>query len=782
MTVWGNAGDWATSDTAWFETGKRGEHWQAQWISPPFDKEIHPVMCHSFSLHGKVRQARAYVCGLGLYELYINGQKAGDEVLTPFCNDYDTWIQYQTIDITALLGEQNYLEAPLGNGWYKGDFGFFYSPKEIYGSKFAFLCELHIQYKDGSEEIIASDLSWTARKSRILRSGIFYGEFLDDTADVGAEEPVLPAGLGYERLCDRLSPPLRVMERRKPVAVLHTPAGETVLDMGQNFAGWMEMEVNAPIGHEIFLQFGEVLKDGNFYRENLTRAKAEYRYISGGTQKTVRPHFTFYGFRYVKITGWPGEVSPDSFTACVIHSDIPLTSTFESSDPLVNRLYQNALWSQKSNFLDVPTDCPQRCERLGWTGDAQIYSATACYYMDTYAFFHKYLVDLWCEQQKYKGRVPHVVPNLTKRGYYSEGGSSGWGEAATVIPWNLYLFYGDKTILEEQLPSMEAWVQYIRRIDDETGGKRLWTTGFHFGDWLALDGPIPGGTFGMTDCYFLASAFYYLSARLTAKASDVLAKPEKAAYYHKLAEEIRKAIQKEYFTETGRLAVPTQTGYIISLWMDLAPKQFRDRLILDFAERLHQDNDHLKTGFLGTPYLCLALSENGLENLAYTLFLNRDYPGWLYEVLAGATTIWERWDGLLPSGEINGDGMCSFNHYAYGSVMEWVFKHVAGLCPEEKEPGFRRVRIAPQPDARLKSVAFTYESASGPYAVAWRFVSEKRIELHLSIPFGASAQLFLKGATEAMQKNGTALSKAQWRDGGVWAELTAGSYDVWYER
>lgn len=782
VTVWGDNGDVATSEPAWFETAKRNQPWSAGWITPEFDKEIHPILSKEFTLDKEIKSARAYVCGLGLYEMNFNEQKAGDEFLTPYCNAYDKWLQYQTYDITDLLQPgQNDVEVMLGNGWYKGRFGFEGEEAELYGDQFALLCEIRVEFTDGTSTLICTDDSWKARKSKIKASNIYDGEVYDAAFDNSSHFDVEEIDLGFDRLQARLSLPVVIKEKIKPEKVINTPAGETVLDMGQNMVGWVQFKTDAPEGTEILLQHGEVLQEGNFYRENLRSAKAEFKYTADGKEKIVRPHFTFYGFRYVKITGWPGEVNPDDFTGCVLYSDMEHMGNIETDREPVNRLFLNALWGQKGNFLDVPTDCPQRDERMGWTGDAQVFSGTACFNMDSFAFFTKYGYDLWQEQKDRDGMVPMVIPAVNLDG----GGSSAWGDAATIIPWNVYLHYGDNAILEQQFASMKAWVDYIKKCDEESGTERLWTTGFHFGDWLALDGDDPKSPMGGTETDYIASAYYCYSSRLVARAAEVLGKTELARKYSNLAAEVKQAIIDEYVTKNGRLAVSTQTAHVLALFMDLVQEKHRGRIADDLQERLKKDGYHLKTGFVGTPYLCRVLSENGYNDLAYTLLLNDDYPGWLYAVKMGATTIWERWNSLLPDGKISDTGMNSLNHYAYGSIVEWMYRNMAGINPTAEKPGFKHVQLTPQPDYRFKYVKASLNSAAGLYESQWSLSNEGDLHFEFNIPFNATADLVLPHADiDNVKINGKSLKTSELESGqqaeDVIVKLFAGTWEFDY--
>ena len=721
--------------------------------------------------------------GLGLYELYINNEKAGDEYLAPNFNAYDKWIQYQTYDITKHFKTgSNIIEIALGDGWYKGRvFGFDPNPINTYGDKFLALAEIVVHYTDGTCETINTDDTWKARYSNITKSSIYDGEVYDATLDTSEEFVVTEVDYGYDKLKARLSLPVKIKEEIKPIEIIHTPAGETVLDFGQNMVGWVSFSTNAPKGTVIKFSHGEILQQGNFYNENLRSAKAEYTYISNGEAAKTRAHFTYYGFRYVKVEGWYGELSLDDFVGQVVNSDMELTGQIETSNKKINRLFLNALWGQKGNFLDVPTDCPQRDERQGWTGDAQVFSATASFNMDTAVFFQKYGYDVAAEQSKFGGSVPYVVPTNG----FNMHGSTAWGEAATVIPWNVYLFYGDKAILENQLASMRAWVDYIKKIDDDHGATRLWTESNHFGDWLSLDSPDPEILTGGTDTGFIASAYYCYSSELVAKAATALGKEDMAKEYGRLEEEIRKAIQDEYFSKNGRLTVDTQTGYVLALFMNLVPEGFTEKVVEGLVKKLKESNYHLKTGFVGTPYLCLVLSKYGRNDLAYRLLLNEDYPSWLYAVKLGATTIWERWNSVLEDGSISDTGMNSLNHYAYGSIVEWMYRYMLGINPVEEQPGFRHIKFTPMPEEKFKWVKGTYHSAAGMYESTWSFDEKRELTIKLVVPFNASATVVLPDADiNTVTVNGSLLkdlySDAVVQNGNINFEVECGTYEFVY--
>lgn len=746
-------GDTAVSQSAFFETGKMKEVWHGKWISTQKEDSFHPRFQKDFVLKRPIASARLYISGLGLFEAEINGKKAGEEYLAPFHIDYRDGVQYCTYDVTELLTEENSLSVILGNGWYKGRLGYT-GLKEVYGNRFLMIAEIHILYEDGTEDIIATDKTWHYQGSEIAWSDIYDGECQDRLLWKEKENHWKPSveteGLP---LVERYSLPLTSHEILGVKEVIHTPSGETVLDFGQNFAGFVEFHGKMDSGEWLKLEFGEILQDGNFYRENYRTAKAQFLYRSDGMWRKVRPHFTYYGFRYVKVEG-PDEIRAEDFNGNALYSEVQRTGWFESSNQLLNQLYQNTMWGLKSNFTDMPTDCPQRDERLGWTGDAQVFSQTASYHMDTKAFYEKFLIDLRKDQIRNGGKVAMYLPNL-------QPGLSGsvWGDAATIIPMTLYQYYGDKELLREQYPLMKSWVEYIHSEDVKRGQKNLWDFGFHLGDWLALDGVTQTSMVGATDPCFIASVYYFNSVKLTAKAAEVLDKTEDAKEYDKLAEGIKVQILHHYFTPSGKLAVDTQTAYYICLYFGIY--RSRETVVEGLKKRLKQDCYEIKSGFVGAPIMCKVLAEAGLINLAYDFLFQESYPGWMYEVKLGATTVWERWNSVLPDGKISDTGMNSLNHYAYGSVAEFLYRYTAGI--QATCPGYQTVKIAPQPVSALAWMDCSYDSAAGRYRVRWEILNDQEIKLQVEIPFNAGAQLYLPGD-----------------DGGA-IELEAGSYEYRYK-
>lgn len=776
VTVATDADEIITSETQFFETAKMEEPWKGKWITCDSAEPRHPVFSREIIPEKQVTGARLYISGLGLYEAYItpkedgSPQRIGEEYLTPYCNDYKRWIQYQTYDITLQISEGGTLSVLLGNGWYKGRFGLNSEGKGgWYVDEWKLIAEIRLDYADGTQEIIGTDETWTVTRSRLTFSNLYDGEHRDDTLEDREPEQAVAADPPGGKLMERLSLPVKVQQERTPVELIRTPKGELVFDLGQEITGSFRLRVRAKRGAQVRIQTGEVLQDGCFYNENLRTAKSEYIYISDGTEKEIQPHFTYYGYRYVKVSGVE-ELSVDDFTALVLCSDYETAGSLRTGHELVNRLISNVEWGMRGNFLDVPTDCPQRDERMGWTGDTQVFSATACYLADTYAFYKKYLFDLYQEQKDLNGMVPETVPV-----YGQTKCSCAWGDAACIIPWNVYMFSGDVSILEDQFDSMKDWVDYIRTVDGEHHG---WRQMFHYGDWLALDraGASEGNAYGATDEGYVADVYYAASADIVAKAADILGRKEEAGEYRALADRQWQEVRREYFTSTGRCAVKTQTGLLLALKYHISSDEEKTRQML--KKLLRDSGNKLNTGFVGTPLLCNVLTDNGMTDAAYRLLLNEEYPGWLREVKLGATTIWERWNSLGEDGKVSSTGMNSFNHYAYGAILEWMFRHVGGIDVRENAPGAKTVRIAPKVHADVKSAEAVYDSASGTYRCGWEILDDNRIRVSLEVPFGAEAEVQLPYADTSVYLDESNPLFASVRDGVC--HVKAGSYRAEY--
>ena len=669
-----------------FETGIfDNTEFKAQMITGDFPEEetACPVFGKTFVLDKKVKKARLYATAHGVYEVTLNGQTVGDYRMAPGWTSYHNRLQYQIYDVTEMLAADNKIEITVGNGWYKGILGFYCQPNQ-YGTQVGAFAELHVEYEDGSKEVIATDETWSVKTGEIRYSEIYMGETIDTDAPEIAEGKAVVKKFDKAVLTAQENEPVRITERISGKELIVTPKGERLVDFGQIVTGVVELHVKGEKGQKIVIRHAEVLdKDGNFYPETLRQAKSIDTFICNGEEQIFRPHFTFHGFRYICVEGLE-EFTTDQFIACVTHSDMEKTGDFNCSNQKINQLQSNITWSQRDNFLDIPTDCPQRDERLGWTGDAQVFSWTAAFNRNTALFYTKWMRDVAAESSLEKG-VPHVVPDIL--GQYS---SSAWSDVAVIVPWVVYQIYGDKGILEENWKCMHEWVDYIKNNCGENG---LWQTGFQYGDWLALDKEESADRTGATDKYMIANAYYLYVTELVKETAEVLGKADEATKYAELYKTTLDAFQREYYTETGRIVSETQTGAILSLYFNLAREKDRKRILNTLLTNIANHKNHLATGFVGTPYICHTLSENGEHEMAATLFMKEDYPSWLYAVNMGATTIWERWNSIKPDGTFDESGMNSLNHYAYGSVGDWMYRKVAGLS--QLEPGYKKFQVKP---------------------------------------------------------------------------------------
>jgi len=739
LTVVDNHGEKAEFDT-WFETGLLVQsNFKANWITHCYEDSTEncPVYAKKFTPKGKIKSARVYASALGIYMMDLNGVQIGEDYFSPGWTSYKNRIQYQTYDITDLIKNENFIEVNTANGWYAGVFGFDGS-KEHYGNRTAIWAQIELAYDDGSKEIVVTDESWKCGTAKTRYAEIYHGEIIDNNrkfiADGNAAIYEYPIDVLVSQECE----PVRIIENLEPKEYITTPSGEAVIDFGQNLTGFVGVHIKGVKGQEVVVYHAEVLdKHGNFYTENLRAAKATDKFICNGEGEEVfRPRFTFHGFRYIKVEGI--EIEKCKFTACVTHTDMDDTGYFECSNEMVNRLWSNIKWGQRGNFLDIPTDCPQRDERLGWTGDAQVFADTASLIYNTSLFFTKWLRDLKTEQTEEHG-VPHVIPNIMS----SSDGAAAWGDAATIIPWSLYQSFGDKRILIEQYESMKGWVEYIR---SKAGGKHLWQSGHQYGDWVALDiandFAVNGERVGATDAYLIATAFYAYSTELLIKVADVLGYKEDSLKYNKLYANIVDAFRKEYITENGRLVSETQTGCILALHFNLAQNEHRPRILESLVLNLKKRNNHLSTGFVGTPYICHTLSDNGAHDLAGVIFLKKDYPSWLYCIKMGATTIWERWNSINADGNFDESGMNSFNHYAYGSVGAWMIQKLAGI--NIIKPGYKVSRIAPMPIKGIDSVKARVKTPYGELSCEWA-CKEGVMKAKIVIPTNTTAVIEMPG-------------------------------------
>lgn len=683
--------------------------WLAKWLRPEEElQDVCPEFRKEFVVHKKVKEAKLILTALGVYEASMNGERIGEFVLAPGYTTYQKRLQYQEYDITKYIQEHNTLSIIVGRGWYRSRMPGWTSSKvqdEHRKMPAGLLCQLEITYEDGSQERIGSDETWSIYESQVRFSEIYDGE----TFDASYQQAFLGNATLFDGPSSTLIPQegeeVKEQERVKTARILVTPKGETVIDFGQEVTGYVEVTVDAKASEEVILSHAEVLdKEGNFYTENYRSAKAKFHYICKEGRQSYKPKLTFFGFRYIRVDAFPGGVKnakPENFTAIVVHSQMKRTGSLRCSNESLNKLFDNIVWGQKGNFVDVPTDCPQRDERLGWTGDAQAFIKAACYQYDTEKFFTKWLADMAADQGK-DGCVGHVIPDILG----DPNGSAAWADAATICPWELYLAYGRKEILVAQFDCMKKWIGYVTKY---TKDQYLWTGGIHFGDWLGLDAP-SGSYKGSSREDLIASAFYAHSTALVIKAGKVLG--EDVSYYEVLYQNMVTTFRKT-FPE-----YQTQTECVLVVHFNLAKdcKKVADQL----AGMVKECGVKLQTGFVGTPYLLHVLSNYGHEKLAYSLLLREEYPSWLYSVKKGATTVWEHWDGIMENGDFWSTEMNSFNHYAYGAVADWVYGVAAGITPMEEYPGYEKVRIAPIPDERLQWLKGTLETRHGLISSEWK--------------------------------------------------------------
>ncbi len=754
-------GERAVSERNFFETGRLDESWNAKWLV--VDETAESIEFQkSFMLKDEVRSARWYICGLGLYEPYINGKQVTDELLLPGYHSYDLAQEYQTFDVTEYLQSiegKTELSIKLGNGWYKGRFVFDGGFENIYGKNLKLIAELHIQYKNGKKVIISTDETWECCTSEILSNNLYDGE-VNDYRRKGQKTSFWTEVVKEDSLLtERTSMPMKEVESICPQQILYTPEGDVVLDFGEAITGWVSFFCHEKKDAKVFMQYGEWLVKENFYRDNLRTAKAEYTYISDGEEKWVRPRFTYYGFRYVKIEGI-ADVRLEDFRASRIRSACDQNGKIVTGNAKVNRLIANAYASQQCNFLDIPTDCPQRDERMGWTGDIAVFGDTACFQMDAAGFLNHFMQMVKLEQSVYDGRVPFTVPwpkpaagenpSVENNPFMKAVTACGWGDVATFIPWVLYEHYQDRNLLREQYPIMKAWIGYEKQRALENKIPYLWQQDIQLGDWLALDSQDPNGLFGLTDAGFIASAYFYYSCELTRRVAEILGYDDDAAEIAADMDKIKSTFWNQFFDEERNLTiVETQTAYAIILSFGLCPKGYEEKMILGLKNLLEKNDGHLATGFLGTPLLCPTLSKFGEHELACELLLNEEYPGWLYEVNLGAVTIWERWNSVNPDGTLSSTGMNSLNHYAYGSIVAWIYRYLCGFQPYlEKE---NTLVIEPGYCRNLGFIRSEYLTPWGKYEVEWKELENGKREINLSIPFNGKAILKINGKSKELE-------------------------------
>lgn len=831
VTVWDEQGEASQSEPSWFEMGLlRPQDWQAQWISPWLQGGARstvpvPYLRKAFQLPGEVAWARLYVSAVGVYACSLNGQAVGEDVFTPGWTDYNKRVQYQVYDVGALLqAGDNALGALLGDGWAVGFVGL--GNRQHYADKPKFLAQLDVTLTGGQRFTVVSDESWTHSYGPILESDMFMGEAYDarleqpgwNTAGFDDSDWLTVEQARHDAaLVATNGPTVKRVQELAPVSEPEVTSQlirkRVIFDLGQNMVGWVRFKGKAPAGTSVVLRFAEVLNpDGSLYTTNLREARATDVYTFKGEGEEVwEPTFTFHGFRYVELSGYSGEVTKETITGVVLHSEMAETGQFECSDAMINQLQQNILWGQKGNFLDVPTDCPQRDERLGWTGDIQVFARTAAFNMNVAGFMTKWLRDV-ADAQSERGAIPPVVPSVMT-GF--EDGGPAWADAVVICPWTLYLCYGDTRILDEHYQAMTRFMDfllatspgYVRCAPDYEGWRG-------FGDWLSINADTPRDLIG--------TAFLAYDAKLMAQIAALLGKREDAKTYAKLFDEVREAFGKRYLkggegdaaslkasdrqdtrqadaVSRGNLQAvdygpivsevfntelftPTQTAYVLALHFDLLPEEMRPRAADELVADIERRDMHLSTGFVGAPYLPHVLSDHGKLDTAYALLQQTSWPSWLYPVTQGATTIWERWDGWTEERGFQDPGMNSFNHYAYGSIGAWLYQVTAGLELDPKTPGYKHLLIKPRPGGGMTHARASLQTMYGLAESAWRLEGDT-FQLELNVPANTTASVWLPGATlETLREGGqvleqtTGVMSARQEGDEVRLELRSGRY------
>ncbi len=701
--------------------------------------------------HGDLVEAVLHISSLGVFEAFINGRPVSGDVLSPGWTSYQWRLRHLSYEVASLLDARSVLGVALGNGWYRGRLGWDDAPGNVYGDRLGLIAQLELSFEDGHRQIITTDNSWRSAPSAVLANDLYDGETIDarlrdDTwkmphFDDSGWTPVEDLSFDHSRLVPYACPPVVRHEHLRPVEISTSPSGHTLVDFGQNLTGWTRIRVQGPAGSEIAVRHAEVLDHGELGTAPLRTAKATDRYILSGNDDAFEPTMTFHGFRYAQVDGWPGALSPDDIEAVVVHTDLRRIGTFECSNDLLNQLHSNIVWGFRGNALDVPTDCPQRDERLGWTGDLAVFAPTAAYLYDVREWLADWLTDLSVEQRAAKGRVPLVVPDpltIQGHGFMNEGGPYAiWGDACIWVPWALWQAYGDRGVLETQFASMTA---HLERIQEKLSPNGLWNQGFQFGDWLDPDAPPDQAWAAKANKGVVATACLYRSARTVADVARVLGRPQEAERYDGLASQTWAAFEQHYLLEDGTIKSDAPTVYALAIEFGLLEGGDRERAGNRLSDLVRENGYNVSTGFAGTPYILDALTKTGHLDDAYKMLLETSCPSWLYPVTMGATTIWERWDSMRPDGTINPDGMTSFNHYALGAVADWMHRSIGGISP--LAPGYERVLIAPRPGGGISWANSSLETPQGQISVEWS-LDGSEVSVKASLPEGVSGMLQL---------------------------------------
>ena len=789
------------SDAAWWEMGLLDrDEWGADWISiPPREPGANqpaPFLRTEFDLDATVRRARAYVTARGIFELRINGRRVGDDRFVPGWTDYRRRIQYLTYDVTEhLQSGANAVGAILGDGWFCGRMGW-EKGEAVYGAQPQLMLRLEIETSAGVKPVV-TNAAWRASTGPVLSSDIYDGETYDARLEMpGWDRPGFDdadwsrAGVFDDEgasLDAKVSPPVRPIQEVPPIEVTEPEPGVHIYNLGQNIVGWARVRLSGRAGQTVTLRFGEMLKDdGTLYTANLRSAKATDRYtFAEDGQVTWQPQFTFHGFQYVEITGVDAAPPADAVSGVVLHNDMQPTGTFECSHDLLNKLQSNIRWGQKGNFLEVPTDCPQRDERLGWTGDAQIFVRTACFNFDVAGFFTKWQRDI-ADAQGPKGGIPPIVPNLSMKDLGEVNGGPAWADAVVICPWTIYRCYGDTRILERHYDSCRRFIGSLQeRSHDLIRADEMEVAWGGFGDWVAMDAPA-GDRVGATPKGIIGTAYFAYSTSLVARMARLLGKDDEAEELEQLHGRIVQAFNRRFVTREARLVGDTQTAYLLALAFDLLPEQQRPAALGYLVRLIERKDYHLTTGFVGTPLLCPVLGRFGRADVAYKLLLQTTYPSWLYTVLQGATTMWERWNSYTKKNGFGPVGMNSFNHYAYGSIGAWMYRAVAGL--DVRSAGFKTLAIHPQPGEGLEGASAALETLYGRAESAWS-IEDGRMTLRVTVPPSTTAQVRLPAArAEEVKEGETPLEEApgitavQQEGQDVVCEAGAGKYRFTWER
>lgn len=811
ITITDNQDEVLVSERQFFETGLTKAGWKGKWIGRqiPDDKESGPdkeadlgqilvdmmqgkqvsfqpdrklEQCNRFirqfsvSKEKKIQKARVYLTSYGIYELKINGEKPDDRLFAPGFTKYEKYLEYQTYDITKMLyGGENIVQVTLADGWYKGKFGML-GLGENYGDELAFLMDLEITYEDGTKAQVATDDRFCYCKSPWIYSDILIGAKYDARLEKGQSEwkHARIVAFPYDNLKASGAEPVRPVEEIAPTSISTSPKGETIIDFGQNLVGVVRFKVSGEEGDVIKLEHAEVLdKDGTFgnFIDGFNRDQTDFYIVKGDFEEVWQPEFTFHGFRYVKVTGYPGEVKKENFKAIVIGSDCKITNQFETSDPRLNQLQSNIMWSQRGNLLSIPTDCPQR-ERAGWTGDVWVYGETCCINQDCLNFFKMWLKNLR-EEQFENGLVPIVIPYI--KAYealqlksFGTHTSAGWGDVIVALPWYLYEIYGDKSVLEDNYEAMEKWMNYVAKeveggyVDDAMDGnwsrerqRYLWNTNFHFGDWLYPSCKTPAGEADMfqsanTTKEHVATAIYASSTAIMSDICQILGKSDRSQYYKMLNKEIRNAFEEEYVNDEGIINNDLQGLYVMALAMDLVTEELRPKLAERLKKLIDENGGCLDTGFMSIKFLMDVLVDNSLVESANTILYQEKCPSWLYEVDKGATTIWETWNSIHENDE---RGRFSYNHYAFGCIGDFMYRRLLGI--RRMEPGYKKILIEPDFRFGLSYAAGKYQSAYGTVEVSWRCGEGKNPELYVKIPANVTGYIKLPGENTKEVGNGS---------------------------